>query len=497
MRANRVLILSTLLLVFCLSSPLRRNPPFCLNYDSFQFRSKVQRLDMLQKRGQGGQAVAPSSSGSASSSSAAATGGEAASASSADGGGVGGLTDDPASSPRKSPADGPSGLESPQTAGSPTVDAETGASARGKRASKPPPSFAAEQAAAALAQGKRKRESSTGATAAAAATPASTSGKRASALRRKRAKSGLSGSDPYSLTRCEICAGADHDSKILLCDECDQGFHIFCLSPPLAAIPATDWYCPSCQAEKMNAFGFDMGRTFTLRQFQAHADSFLQRWFTKEYENGRCHPPASFITFQAAREELRQAIMSEAAGSSGGGDGSTPSAMRDVPDASTQARIDDLIRTMTAAAMDGANAATSVPVKGLAPPPPSLDMRPQLPSDAQQALKMSFPFVHPRPADLCDSFWRIVESSREAVSVDYGSDLDTEALGSGFPKAGSSEPFGTHPFNVNNLALAKGGVFNWLDDSMLISGVTVPWLYVGMAFSTFCWSVCSSARNAC
>lgn len=67
--------------------------------------------------------------------------------------------------------------------------------------------------------------------------------KAARAARRssKRAKSAGGVVNPYWNTRCEICQGADHDDKILLCDECDLGFHIFCLSPPLAEIPATDW----------------------------------------------------------------------------------------------------------------------------------------------------------------------------------------------------------------------------------------------------------------
>jgi hypothetical protein len=33
---------------------------------------------------------------------------------------------------------------------------------------------------------------------------------------------------------------------MLLCDDCDAGWHTFCLDPPLAAVPDEDWYCPSC-----------------------------------------------------------------------------------------------------------------------------------------------------------------------------------------------------------------------------------------------------------
>jgi hypothetical protein len=34
---------------------------------------------------------------------------------------------------------------------------------------------------------------------------------------------------------------------MLLCDGCNLGFHTYCLRPPLAAIPDTDWFCLSCK----------------------------------------------------------------------------------------------------------------------------------------------------------------------------------------------------------------------------------------------------------
>jgi hypothetical protein len=36
---------------------------------------------------------------------------------------------------------------------------------------------------------------------------------------------------------CEICKLGTNDEKLLLCDACDQGFHIYCLKPPLKRIP--------------------------------------------------------------------------------------------------------------------------------------------------------------------------------------------------------------------------------------------------------------------
>jgi hypothetical protein len=45
---------------------------------------------------------------------------------------------------------------------------------------------------------------------------------------------------------CEVCNYGDHESSLLLCDGCDLGYHIYCLSPKLKAPPAGDWHCPAC-----------------------------------------------------------------------------------------------------------------------------------------------------------------------------------------------------------------------------------------------------------
>lgn len=55
----------------------------------------------------------------------------------------------------------------------------------------------------------------------------------------------------YDDTYCEICRnveeGNKNDDKIILCDDCDCGYHIYCLDPPLEEIPKDDeWYCRSC-----------------------------------------------------------------------------------------------------------------------------------------------------------------------------------------------------------------------------------------------------------
>ncbi|KAK8480864.1 hypothetical protein V6N13_108683 [Hibiscus sabdariffa] len=45
---------------------------------------------------------------------------------------------------------------------------------------------------------------------------------------------------------CQRCGSGDFGSKLLLCDKCDKGYHIFCLRPILASVPKGSWFCPVC-----------------------------------------------------------------------------------------------------------------------------------------------------------------------------------------------------------------------------------------------------------
>ena len=37
---------------------------------------------------------------------------------------------------------------------------------------------------------------------------------------------------------------------MLLCDDCDTGYHLGCLNPPLKSVPSGSWYCPKCARKK-------------------------------------------------------------------------------------------------------------------------------------------------------------------------------------------------------------------------------------------------------
>lgn len=53
-------------------------------------------------------------------------------------------------------------------------------------------------------------------------------------------------SDVSSSHICEVCTSPEDAEMMLLCDRCNDGYHIQCLSPPLPYIPPGDWYCNGC-----------------------------------------------------------------------------------------------------------------------------------------------------------------------------------------------------------------------------------------------------------
>ncbi|XP_043701047.1 lysine-specific demethylase JMJ18-like isoform X2 [Telopea speciosissima] len=99
----------------------------------------------------------------------------------------------------------------------------------------------------------------------------------------------------------------------------------------------------------------------------------------------------------------------------------------------------------------------------------------------------------PSVEDIEGEFWRIIEKPTEEVEVYYGADLETGVFGSGFPKASSSitgnnsDRHVTSGWNLNNFPRLPGSVLCF--ERRDISGVLVPWLYIGMCFSSFCWHV--------
>lgn len=91
-------------------------------------------------------------------------------------------------------------------------------------------------------------------------------------------------------------------------------------------------------------------------------------------------------------------------------------------------------------------------------------------------------------------FWKNVVSHDNPVSVKYGADLITSRVGSGFPRKEDKhtgpdiklkQEYANHAWNLNNMPVLSESVLSYFNTG--ISGMMVPWVYVGMCFSTFCW----------
>jgi len=50
---------------------------------------------------------------------------------------------------------------------------------------------------------------------------------------------------------CSKCGGKQEPDKQIICDECEDAFHLWCLNPPLQQMPEDDeWFCPECRNDK-------------------------------------------------------------------------------------------------------------------------------------------------------------------------------------------------------------------------------------------------------
>ncbi|XP_070818666.1 D4, zinc and double PHD fingers family 2, like isoform X6 [Chaetodon trifascialis] len=47
---------------------------------------------------------------------------------------------------------------------------------------------------------------------------------------------------------CNVCGTSENDDQLLFCDDCDRGYHMYCLSPPMTEPPEGSWSCHLCLA---------------------------------------------------------------------------------------------------------------------------------------------------------------------------------------------------------------------------------------------------------
>ncbi|XP_075709612.1 lysine-specific demethylase 5B isoform X4 [Rhinoderma darwinii] len=103
--------------------------------------------------------------------------------------------------------------------------------------------------------------------------------------------------------------------------------------------------------------------------------------------------------------------------------------------------------------------------------------------------------VHMVPTELVEKeFWRLVSTIEEDVTVEYGADIASKEFGSGFPVRDGrirvkqeDEQYLDCGWNLNNMPVMEASVLAHITAD--ICGMKLPWLYVGMCFSSFCWHI--------
>uniref|UniRef100_H2Y6C8 [histone H3]-trimethyl-L-lysine(4) demethylase n=1 Tax=Ciona savignyi TaxID=51511 RepID=H2Y6C8_CIOSA len=133
--------------------------------------------------------------------------------------------------------------------------------------------------------------------------------------------------------------------------------------------------------------------------------------------------------------------------------------------------------------------------------------------------------VHMVPTEAVErEFWRLVGSLEEDLTVEYGADIHVIENGSGFPRMCDAErrqlsseeeeevlckmlkqamkyflscfknknssccqEYAKSGWNLNNLPVQEQSLLRSISGD--ISGMKIPWVYVGMCFSAFCWHI--------
>ena len=79
-------------------------------------------------------------------------------------------------------------------------------------------------------------------------------------------------------------------------------------------------------------------------------------------------------------------------------------------------------------------------------------------------------------------YWHVIDRRSMPVNVHYGSDVDPLSR-PGMIDCSPMEPF--REWNIKTWPSAEGSILSYLSDT--IPGMSLPWVYVGMTFSSFCW----------
>ncbi|KAJ7959376.1 putative Histone-lysine N-methyltransferase ATXR6 [Quillaja saponaria] len=100
---------------------------------------------------------------------------------------------------------------------------------------------------------------------------------------------------------CEECGSGESPAKLLLCDKCDRGYHLFCLRPIIVSVPKGSWFCPPCSKNKKPT-SFPLGQTKIVDFFRIQRASELSK--TVSQDNRKRKKRASSLVMSKKRRKL-------------------------------------------------------------------------------------------------------------------------------------------------------------------------------------------------
>jgi histone demethylase JARID1 len=228
---------------------------------------------------------------------------------------------------------------------------------------------------------------------------------------------------------CVVCHSSKSPETTLICDGCSRGFHMKCLSVPLEKIPKYDWFCNECligSTSMYAEYGFEeeFEKQFSLNEFK----KYCAEWENQLFQLIRSGSLGK--KFDLSEEELKNNKFSEE-------------------------NISKIFWNLT-------NGNISI------------------------------------PEDL------------KRMKIRYGADINSTKPGeiSGFPTVDNPRikeedfKYFNSEWNLTKLPFARGSLLRYICNSLgdeitrkdndikkeeQISGMSVPWMYIGGPLSTFCW----------
>ncbi len=72
-----------------------------------------------------------------------------------------------------------------------------------------------------------------------------------------------------------MCRKKGDEDRLLLCDDCNQAFHQYCLRPAVLEVPVGDWFCPGCRVSGLKFFcSYQIKKMIYKTKFSPHRMSF-------------------------------------------------------------------------------------------------------------------------------------------------------------------------------------------------------------------------------